>query len=118
MKRSLLAFTLTAALVGTGVSAGAQQESEPNAHPAPIVEGQNSTSGGAISGGAPAEMPAPAEPAQALPPGPPAGAQQATYLSSDTLLLAGAAATALIVCAIACFSNSSSSTTTTTVVHR
>jgi hypothetical protein len=112
---------VAALLLGAGAPGFAQQESLPNTHPVPIVEGQSAAPAAPPGGtteagvGSPGEAPPPSS--GPLGPGPAAGDERAQYLSNGTLIAGGVAITAAVVCALACFSNSSSTTTSTTVVH-
>jgi len=116
------ALGVAAVLLGVGTPGLAQQESLPNTHPVPIVEGQTAAPAAPVNGTAqagvasPAQAPPPA--AGPLPAGPAAGDERAQYLSNGALIAGGVAITAAVVCALACFSNSTSTTTSTTVVHR
>ena len=122
MARPLLSTVVAAIFLGATLAPSfAQETTQPSVQPVPILSGQSGgagTSGGITSAGVPAEAPAPAavEPAEPLAPGPAAGAEQASFLSSPIFIGGAAAATALIVCAIVCFNHSTSSTTSTTVI--
>lgn len=121
MARPLLSTAVAGIFVGATLAPSfAQETTQPSVQPVPILAGQSGgagTSGGVTSGSVPAEALAPAavEPAQPLAPGPAAGEQQASFLSSPVFIGGAAAATALIVCAIVCFNHSTTSTTSTGV---
>ncbi|MGH6890122.1 MAG: hypothetical protein ACREHF_13160 [Rhizomicrobium sp.] len=119
--RRLCAAVFAAAVIASAPSF-AQQESGPNGHPQPIVQGQSTTPiappGGIDQAGvATPNAAGPATATQPLQPGPPAGPDRAATLSNADLITAGVAITALVVCAIACLSNSSATTTSTTATH-
>jgi hypothetical protein len=115
VRRTWTSLALAAALVSAGVESAMAQ----TVSPAPIQLAQGE-SGGATSGGAASEAPAPPpateapapEPqAEALPPGPVAG-PAAPMFAVNPYILGGAVVAGAIVCALVCFSNSSSTTTT------
>jgi hypothetical protein len=117
--RRWIATGVAAALLGAGTPSFAQQQASPNAHPAPIIEGQSAVPppGGIDPTGDVTPTAASPPPSGPLPPGPPAGDEQAQHLANGALIVGGVAITAAVVCALACFSNSTSTTTSTTVVH-
>lgn len=120
--RRLCGAILVAALFA-GAPSFAQQESGPNGHPEPILQGQTTTPvappGGIDQAGVatPSAVPS-AEATEPLTPGPAAGPARAAALSSVAFIGMGVAVSAAIVCALACFSNSSTTTTSTTPIHR